>query len=107
MATVLFDFYARTTALTPFRTVLHDNASTANPTKRGARTISGTVKRAGVGEVARVYLLDQSGLSVVAETISDASGNWAMPGGWSANFKFVELALDKTEVDNAAIKAPA
>ena len=77
--------------------------SAAHMARRGNRSFSGTIKRSGTGEQARVFLLDRAGLAVLDETISDSSGNWTMPGTWSA-VKCVELALDMTGVDNAGVK---
>lgn len=72
--------------------------------RRGSKPYTGTIKRAGVGEVARVFLLDRQGLAVIDETLSDSAGNWTMPGQWDAGKKCVELVLDRTDVTGGAME---
>ena len=72
--------------------------------RRGTKAYTGTIKRAGVGEEARVFLLDRQGLTVIDETISDAAGNWAMPGKWDADKKCLELVLDRTDATGGVVE---
>lgn len=97
LGTTILGYVAPTASSLRLGVLTHD-------TRRGTKAYTGTIKRAGVGEVARVFLLDRQGLTVIDETNSDGDGNWTMPGKWDMSKTCVELVLDRTDATGGVVE---